>query len=68
MKRTELLDALLPGLLELFGEGCPTNREQAKSEGKSFFYDDKRCRNGHFALKKLNGQCTRCMENKRGET
>ena len=63
--RTQLLDMLMPGLLELFGDGCPTSIKQAKQDGKDFFYPDRMCRNGHLAIRKLNWHCTRCIEDKK---
>ena len=65
ISRADLIDALEPGLRELFGLGCPTSKEQAKREGKSVYYDDRPCRNGHWAMKKLNGHCVRCAREKK---
>jgi hypothetical protein len=64
ISREQLLDMLEPGLLALFGDGCPTSKEEAKVNKKNFYYDDRLCRNGHLAIKKLNGHCTRCIKNK----
>ena len=65
ISRADLIDALEPGLMELFGDGCPTSKEQAKREGKKFYFDDRRCRNGHYAMKKLNGHCKRFVWEKK---
>ena len=65
VSRADLLDLLEPGLLAVFGGGCPTSRVQAKREGKDFYYDDRRCSNGHYAMKKLNGHCQRCAREKK---
>ena len=67
INRVDLLDAIEPGLIELFGGGCPTSKEQAKLEGKNFYFDDRHCRNGHYAMKKLNGHCSRCIREKKKE-
>ena len=64
ISREQLLDMLEPGLRALFGDGCPTSKEEAKANKKNFYYDDRLCRNGHLAIKKLNGHCTRCIKNK----
>lgn len=64
ISRADLLDALEPGLMELFGGGCPTSKEQAKRENKKFYYDNLPCRKGHYAMKKLNGHCQRCSREK----
>ena len=65
ISRADLLDMLEPGLMHLFHGGCPTSKEQAKREGAKSYYDDRRCRNGHYAMKKLNGHCERCMKEKK---
>ena len=65
ISRADLLDMLEPGLMHLFHGGCPTSKEQAKREGAKSYYDDRRCRNGHYAMKKLNGHCERCIKEKK---
>ena len=67
ISRADLLDMLEPGLMHLFHGGCPTSKEQAKREGAKSYYDDGRCRNGHYAMKKLNGHCERCIKEKKNE-
>jgi hypothetical protein len=67
ISRADLIDTLEPGLMELFGEGCPTSKEKARAQGKNFYYDDLPCRNGHWAIKRLNGHCTRCIKEKKKE-
>lgn len=64
ISRSDLMDCLMPGLLELFSGGCPTSKEQAKREGKKFYYNGRPCSKGHFAMKKLNGHCERCAKEK----
>ena len=65
ISRSDLLDAIMPGLLELFDGGCPKSKEQAKLKGKKFYYDDRPCFMGHYSIKKLNGHCVRCSREKK---
>jgi hypothetical protein len=65
ISRADLLDMLEPGLMHLFHGGCPTSKEQAKREGAKSYYDNRRCRNGHYAMKKLNGHCERCSRKRK---
>ena len=65
ISRNDLLHAIEPALMALLGNEPPTSKEQAKREGKNFYYDDRLCRNGHVALKRLNGHCTRCISKKK---
>ena len=64
VSRADVLDCLMPGLLELFHGGCPKSKEQAKRAGKKLYYDNLPCSKGHFSMKKLNGHCQRCAREK----
>ena len=67
ISRADLVDALEPGLYALFGGSCPSSALQAKKEGKDLYYPNKPCKNLHWAMRKLNGHCMRCIRDKKRE-
>jgi 5-methylcytosine-specific restriction endonuclease McrA len=61
VSRSDLLDAILPGLEALFTPPLAKSRAEAKALGKAQYFTGKPCIRGHYAMRVVKGNCTRCM-------
>ena len=61
VSRSDMLDAILPGLEALFTPPLAKSRAEAKALGKAQYFTGKPCIRGHYAMRIVKGNCTRCM-------